>query len=742
MNSLANILLSSLAFDKVTILSLVVLFSPLFIFCFLMLLGRIISRYRGILATSIMFICMIVAGYIFSQTWGLEVHHAQFEWFQIGGQKLTLGIYLDNITAFMLLMVTFISFLVHLFSIEYLRGDKHFEKYFAYLGLFTFSMLGILLSDNLLSIFIFWELVGFSSYLLIGFWFQKEEAVFANKKAFLTNKIGDAGFLLGLLIIWAVFGTFDLQTLYANFQELSLTNGTFVISETWLIIAGVGLFLGCVGKSAQFPLQVWLPNAMEGPTPVSALIHAATMVAAGVYLLARIFLLLHIDVLTLISIIGALTAFMGAFVAMSQTDIKKVLAFSTISQLGYMVMAMGVGAYSAGLFHLLTHAFFKACLFLGSGAIIHAMHGLEEKYHIHFDPQDMRLMGGLRKKPVTFITYTIATASLIGLPFFSGFLSKDAILLGAWAWADFQSAGNGFTLYHLIPISGFLTVFLTAFYMGRQWLMVFWGELRLAKKIKGYEDAFNHIRKAPLLMRIPMVLLAILSFAMVFSFNPFSTENSWFHQVIMSPVAQGMSQISYSQEVLGILGDVHAYHTNGIILSISFIVLGLGLAYLVYGSQKETSLRTLHSKLFNEDTFLYKLSYNNWFLDQIYEKTIVNLVLFKAHVLSVFDKYIINLLVDSSAKMTLRMSSGLAWFDNHLVDKFVNYIGYFNVIGAELTGWFDKYIVDGLVRFVAWIALMIGKTTKSFQGGRIQTYLFLSFLISFIFAVIIILLVK
>ncbi len=739
MITLLNI--STPSFDNTTLLSLGILCAPFFIFCFLILFGRIVNRYRGILATTVMFFSMIAAFSIFSNTWGLKAHHGQIEWFNIGGKIFTLGIYIDNITALMLSMVTLISFLVHLFSIEYLRGDRHFEKYFAYLNLFTFAMLGILLSDNLFLIFIFWELVGFSSYLLIGFWFEKESAASASKKAFLTNKVGDAGFLLGLLILWTTYGTLDLQSLYTHIQQTDFSQGSFVISETWLIVAGFGLFLGCVGKSAQFPLQVWLPNAMEGPTPVSALIHAATMVAAGVYLLSRIFLLLHVDVLTVIACIGAITAFMGAFAAMAQTDVKRVLAFSTISQLGYMVMAMGVGAYDAALFHLLTHAFFKACLFLGAGSVIFSMHELELKTHIDFDPQDMRLMGGLRKKKFTFVTYTIATLSLVGIPFFSGFLSKDAILLGTWAWADIHSQST-MSWYYLIPFTAFLTVFLTAFYMGRQWLLVFMGDLRLEKKVEGYKDALKNLDRAPLLMRIAMVILGILSFGVIFSLNPFSISQSWFHQNIVTPIT-GNVNTGISADFVEKLNHVaHSYHTMGAILSVGLVMIGLGLAYLLYGNEKETALKNMHNKLFHENSFLYKLSYHNWFLDEIYEATVINLVLFKSFVFNLVDQYVINVVVDSSAKLTLKKASVLMWIDNNVLDRMINYIGYSQVIFAAFIGWFDKRIVDGLVGLVGGISLFVGRFTRSFQGGKIQSYLISSLIITIVLVVIILLSIK
>ncbi|NJM94598.1 MAG: NADH-quinone oxidoreductase subunit L [Cytophagales bacterium] len=339
-------------------------------------------------------------------------------------------------------------------------------------------MQGLVVSDNLLLTFLFWELVGFSSYLLIGFWYHKSSAAQAARKAFMMNRVGDLGFLLGLLILWAQYATFDLSQLSQLFSSTAPAQGIWQghavngiqksseLSSLWLTLMGLGLFCGAVGKSAQFPLFTWLPDAMEGPTPVSALIHAATMVAAGVYLLVRVSALLTAEALVIIAVIGALTALLAALAATVQTDIKKVLAYSTVSQLGYMVLAVGTGAFAAAFFHLMTHAFFKACLFLGAGSVIHAVHRARPEA----DAQDMRSMGGLYKSlPWTFVTYAVASAALVGLPFFSGFLSKDLILESAWHWAQGQGG-----LAWVLPLVAFGTVGITAYYMLRQVVWVFW----------------------------------------------------------------------------------------------------------------------------------------------------------------------------------------------------------------------------------------------------------------------------
>jgi len=355
----------------------------------------------------------------------------------VGEWNLMTGIMVDNLTAIMLVVVTLISFLVHLFSSEYMKGDIRYARYFAYLGIFTFSMLGIVIGNNLLALYIFWELVGFSSYALISHWYEKPAPQLAAKKAFIVNRVGDVGMWTGLMLVFGTFHTFNFSDIFAAIQHgLPPTFSLLGMSpEATLTAAGVLIFCGAVGKSAQFPLHVWLPDAMEGPTPVSALIHAATMVAAGVYLVCRIFPMLTGDAMLVIAMIGGFTSFLAGSIALTQNDIKKVLAYSTVSQLGYMIMALGVGAFSAGFFHLTTHAMFKACLFLGSGSVIHAMHhSLHHLHDHHTDPQDMRNMGGLLKKmPITGYTFIIATLAISGIPLMSGFMSKDEILAGIGA---------------------------------------------------------------------------------------------------------------------------------------------------------------------------------------------------------------------------------------------------------------------------------------------------------------------
>jgi len=399
-------------------------------------------------------------------------------WLDLGGLQVDFGLKLDPLSLMMLLIVTGVGSAIHIYSVGYMKGDPGFARFFACLSLFTFSMLGIVLSNNFVQMFIFWELVGVSSYLLIGFWFEKASAADAAKKAFLTNRLGDFGFMLGILSLWAMFsGSLNFDVIQKHVQDDPAAAG--------LTLAGLLIFCGAVGKSAQFPLHVWLPDAMEGPTPVSALIHAATMVAAGVYMLCRVFFIFTPDALIAIAWIGGFTALLAALIAVQQNDIKRILAYSTLSQLGYMVMAVGLGGPTPAMFHLTTHAFFKALLFLGAGSVIHAMH----------HEQDIWKMGALRKKmPVTYWTFLVGTLALCGVPPFSGFYSKDAIL------AQALHAQN----YPLFVLAALVAV-LTTFYMFRLFFVAFLGEP------KAHES--EHAHESPAVMIWPLRILAVASIA-------------------------------------------------------------------------------------------------------------------------------------------------------------------------------------------------------------------------------------
>ena len=423
------------------------------------------------------------------------------DWATVSGVSFDISFLLDGLTVLMLVLMHFVALLVQIYSISYLHDEPKKPRYFAYLQLFVGAMLGIVLAGNLLVMYAFWELVGLASYLLIGFYADRPAASKAAQKAFLMNRVGDMGFLIGIFLTYYYFDTLDLATLTAN--------GVYAVPPT---AVGLCLFMGCVGKSAQFPLLTWLPDAMEGPTPVSALLHAATMVAAGIFLLARIHPLLSPTALVVVVLIGTITTIWGGYSALFQTDIKKVLAFSTVSQLGLMVAAMGTGNVGGAMFHLLTHAFFKAGLFLSAGAVIHAVH-----------TQDMRQMGGLRKAlPTTFLAYTVCAAALAGLPFFSGFLSKEAILTGAFQWADARTNGVSF----LVPVVLLLSSGLTAWYMARQWRIVFFGDY------PNETTPLTEAHEPDWLMRGPVVILAGMSVWCWFAINPFSAHESWFFRIL------------------------------------------------------------------------------------------------------------------------------------------------------------------------------------------------------------------
>ena len=509
------------------------------------------------------------------------------------------------------------------------------------LGFFTFSMQGIILADNLLVLFVFWELVGFSSYMLIGHWMEKPEAAQAAKKAFIINRIGDAGFVIGLMIIWTNTGTFNLTEIIQAGR----------IYE-WQTAASLCIFCGVIGKSAQFPLFTWLPDAMEGPTPVSALIHAATMVAAGVYLMIRVFPLFTADSLMIVGSIGMITALIGAVSALSQHDLKKILAYSTVSQLGLMITVIGMGAPNVALLHLLTHAFFKCCLFLSAGSVIHALHLAQGRSDQHYDAQDIRNMGGLRNKlPVTFMAFLISGSSLAGIPFFSGFLSKEAILSEAWLPQDI------FSWIVLMVIS--TVSFLTVLYTFRLIWFIFMTQARKTQSLA--------IVEAPAVMRLPIVLLAFCSLWFVVSWNPFNF-NGW------------------------LLPENDNYTSLGLTLfSIGLSVTALVIGYLIFGSN-----RFAVSKIFH----------NSFYLDVLYQK--------------LFGR-----LLHSSTQITL-------YTDKYLIDRFIHGSAYAQVMLAYFTGWIDRVAIDGTVNGFGRLASSIGSMTRSFQGGKIQLYIFWS-----IFAIII-----
>ncbi|WP_221417981.1 NADH-quinone oxidoreductase subunit L [Fulvivirga kasyanovii] len=694
-------LLRPLPWTTPTILCLVILALPFVSFLLMAAAPDSSRRLMSWVSSAFILIAACISVYLLLSVWAQPASHTRFDWFSIASMpQITAGILLDINAALMLVVVNVISFLVHVYSTAYMKDDAGYKKYFAFLGLFTFSMLGIVLADNLLIIFVFWELVGLSSYLLISHWYQKDSASKAAKKAFIVNRVGDAGFLIGLAILWVQFNTLDIEALKVLMSQSTLAGGEwtttlgYVLNADWLTVAGIGLFLGAMGKSAQFPLQVWLPDAMEGPTPVSALIHAATMVAAGVFLMARVFVLLDIDALTFVATIGAITAFMGAIAALTQHDIKKVLAYSTISQLGYMLMGIGVGAYDAALFHLFTHAFFKACLFLAAGSVIYALHEFEHDTGIKFDAQDMRNMGGLRKKlPFTFMAYGVSALALIGIPFFSGFLSKDALLSGAYAWADVMS-GGGFSIYYLIPDLGFLTVILTALYMFRQLLLVFFGEFRIAAQHPGH--SLTEVKEVPLVMKAVLTVLGIMSLGLIWSINPLDHSHSWFLGALKAPtILTPGFDIDWQPRLIEL---TLANHIKVTVISMTMIVIGALTGWFLYKPGSAYTKGYFQRK--NTVNKLQALSYNNWHLDEAYKLII--------------------------EKPVLWIANGLSAFEKRVIDKAIDGFAVINVIIAHLIGWIDRMVVDGFVNFSVFFAGRIGVMTKSLQGGRVQSYILIA----------------
>lgn len=647
----------------------------------------------------------VIAIYLAILYWNSQRINIIGSWFTVGETKVTYSFLVDRLTLTMSVIVNFISLLVHLFSQEYMRKDKAKPRYFAFLGLFTFSMMGIVLFSDLLLIFIFWELVGLSSFLLIGFWFEKKSATIAANKAFIMNRIGDVGFITGLMILYTQFQSFDLEAIKTLMGYSEIEDGNWIVHFTnngqevintldgrWLSAAGIALFCGAVGKSAQFPLQVWLPDAMEGPTPVSALIHAATMVAAGVYLLARVFVLLDAQALEVIAIVGAITAFMAAIAALSQFDIKKVLAYSTISQLGYMVMSMGIGAYTASLFHLVTHAFFKAGLFLSAGIIIHQLHKLESK-EVKFNTQDMRVMGGLRQyMPKTFFCFLICSLALAGLPGFSGFLSKDAILLNLSVWADEKGGG-----FYIPEILAFATVLFTAFYTFRMICLVFFGNFRLPKIIN-QEGIASKLKEGNWVMIIPVVILSILSLSPVFGLT-LNAEHTWFARAFSTPIYL-VPDLYAAQSLIDIPHEkFESLHSLVNSVSIGMALIGIIIAYFAY--KPNAKLEQAFVERREPTGFFGQVSFYHWYQDAFYRKAILKFILLKSRV--------------------------TAWFDKNIIDGTINTLAKTQVVVAHLVKWFDKYFVDGIVNLTAFTSGRIGQLTRSIQSGNVQTYIIASF---------------
>jgi NADH-quinone oxidoreductase subunit L len=494
-----------------------------------------------------------------------------YTWIPAGDFDIPVTLFVDQLTATMLLVVSGVGLLVHIYSVGYMHGDPGLYRFFSYLPLFVFSMLMLVMANNFLVLFVFWEAVGLCSFLLIGFWYRRRSAAAAAKKAFIVNRVGDFGFGIGILLIFVTYGTIEYADVFDMVGDAT---------QTTITVIALLLFTGAIGKSAQLPLFVWLPDAMEGPTPVSALIHAATMVTAGIFVLARAYPIVSqsADAMMVISIVGAATAFVAATIAVTQYDIKKVVAYSTVSQLGFMAFAIGTGAWIAAIFHLVTHAFFKGLLFLGAGSVIHGMH----------EEQDMRKMGGLKKyMPVTYWTFLIGAAANAGIIPLAGFWSKDEIILGTWLYD-----------HTVIMVVAFATAFFTSLYMFRAVFMTFHGEER-------FDPDEVHPHESPKVMTLPLIVLAI--FAATIGFIGFPPEDGWFHH-FLDPAFPGIPHPDVALSTIIIFASI----------STAIALSGLFIQYMAY-VKKSISPAGIAGLLGP----LYKLAANRWYLDEIYDVLIV-----------------------------------------------------------------------------------------------------------------------
>jgi NADH-quinone oxidoreductase subunit L len=597
--------------------------------------------------------CLVAFLVFFRAVGGHTLDWDVYSWLKVGDFQVPIGFLVDPLSAVMMLVVTFVGFLIHVYSIGYMHDDHGYARFFTYLNLFMFSMLVLVLANNYLLMFLGWEGVGLCSYLLIGFWYEKKSAADAGKKAFVVNRIGDAGFLLGLFLIWSTFGSLK----YAEvFKAVDPGLGTGIYTAITLL-----LFVGAMGKSAQLPLYVWLPDAMEGPTPVSALIHAATMVTAGVYMVARSHPLYNLAPFSLemVAWVGAVTAVFAATIALVQNDIKRVVAYSTISQLGYMFLGAGVGAYASAIFHLGTHAFFKALLFLGAGSVIHSLHG----------EQDIRKMGGLWKAmPITAWTFLLASLANAGIFPLAGFWSKDEILFNAFK--------RGMTGPWLLGLIG---AFLTAFYMFRLFFLVFTGRSR------GDVHAGHHPHESPPNMAYPLVVLGFFSViaGLVFGFPP---DHGLYHRFV-APMFEA------AHEPAGTAAHVSVSFEIGMAaLSLAIALLGIGLAYQLYIKRPG-----LPSALADRMKGVYRLLLNKYWVDELYQAIFIT-----------FGK---------------RVCTFLWGVDSRVVDGAVNGSSWLTVRLSLLSAWNDLKIVDGLVNAIADVIQGGSLSLRRLQTGVIQNYI-------------------
>jgi NADH-quinone oxidoreductase subunit L len=599
------------------------------------------------------------------------------------------GFLLDPLSSIWLLFVTGVGMLIHIYSTGYMAHEGGYYRFFGYLNLFMFSMLTLILANNYVLMFVGWEGVGLCSYLLIGFYFHRKSATDAGNKAFIVNRIGDAGFLLGMFFIASYFGSLR----FTDVTHLA-HSGRFLIGDPYITAATLLLFVGACGKSAQIPLYVWLPDAMEGPTPVSALIHAATMVTAGVYMVARsnaLFVLAPTSMKT-VAIVGALTAIFAASIGLVQNDIKRVLAYSTVSQLGYMFLALGVGAFSAGVFHVFTHAFFKALLFLGAGSVIHAMSG----------EQDMRNMGALRDRiPITYRTMFIATLAIAGIPPFAGFFSKDEILWQAWT--------SEAVAYHVLWFIGYATALMTAFYMFRLIILTFYSKPRMSHEVE------HHIHESPASMTMPLVVLAVMSlFAGFLGFPQSLARLVGIHgqtnrfEAFLDPVFSKEGQVfkaeAPSQLAAGIKEDEKTSGTEYLLMLLSVGAAGFG--YYMAGRAYANADKGYTEPIAVAAPPVYNVLLNKYYVDEAYD-----------YVFTGRRK------VGDVRLGVLGLGEASSWFDVHVIDGAVNAAGWITRLAATLSSWWDKWIIDGIgVNGPAILARSLSIPARLFEWGLVQWY--------------------
>ena len=657
----------------------------------LIFFGRKLPRGGDWVAQSAIVACALAAVYQFWQVivvngdpgwhYSSAEHGAAWDWITLGDFHLTVGVWWDNLSVIMATMVTVVSSCIFFFSAGYMHGDRDYPRFFAYLSYFCFAMLGLVVVDNLLFLFIFWELVGVGSYLLIGFFYDQPEPPLASLKAFMVNRVGDVLFLLGIIAAWQLVGTLNYHEMFerlasGEFPPAAERAFSSLSNHQLLTLSGVLIFCGAISKSAQVPLHTWLPDAMAGPTPVSALIHAATMVAAGVFMVGRMYPWFTPEALQFIAMVGALTALIGATMGLVMWDIKKVLAYSTMSQLGYMMLGLGVGGYVAGLFHLITHAFFKACLFLGAGSVIHAVHS-----------QDMRDMGGLRKKmPRTYWTFIIATLALAGVPMFAGYFSKDQIIAHAMAWWHLD-----FSVARLVPfVFGAVGAFMTTFYMFRLVFLTFHGA-------PADEHKYAHAHESPAVMTIPLMVLATVALLGGGTLNPLAeTSGLWFNRMVPVPESAAATGLGlHLLPEIEIEHAVHWAHIPALGVSLAAIVAGFWLARKMYLTRAISAEHV--SKAFGP---MHRIVSNKWYFDDVYNKGVV-----------------------ANLKRWNRL---LYWFDRTIIDGIVNAVGLVTRFVAFLSMLCDTYIVDGMVNFWRWFTRTLSAVTRLIQTGNARDYLTLT----------------